>query len=387
MLSVLGVGLGTAALFISMAVVSGYESSLRTSVVKVQGHMTIRKRGGISENIESTENQIRDFLPSLAAMTPFVEVEGLMVGKGQLTGVLIGGFSPQTVGLVLDVGSSLTKGKLNLTPGDEAVPPGAVIGKGLASRFNLELGDEFRLVIPVSNSRYSSGFKPKSKKFQVMGVMNLGRLDYDSRLILTNLEAAQSFGEKQEEIDGWRLKLNDEKMAPNLSDKLEEELGYPYWVRSWYDANRNLFQAVRYEKAVIFIVVVLMVIAAAFNVSSTLFLNVVRRYSQISIMKALGVTNGFIMRLFVAHGFLIGILGSLLGVGIGWAGCRLFEWAERTYTLIPGEVYKLDYIKLEIRPTDVILVIGVTMLICLISTLAPARRGAKLLTVEGLRYE
>ena len=385
-LSVIGVGLGTGALILSMAVVSGYESSLRRSVVKVQGHVVVRKQDGIGSDIDKVEKQIRDLVPGLRAMTPFVEVEGLIVGSKKLSGVLIGGFSPQTVGLVLDVEASLTKGKLNLSPGDEAVPPGAVVGKGLAKQFDLDLGDEFRLVIPVSSQR-NSGFRSKAKKFHVTGVMDLGRTDYDSRFILTDLEAAQEFGELGNKIAGWRLKIDRGELAPRVAQQIEDGLGEDFWARSWFDANKNLFRAVRYEKRVIFVVVMLMVIAAAFNVSSTLFLNVIRRYSNISILRALGVSNRFIRNLFLTQGLLIGGVGSLLGLIWGWLGCRAFEWVQRNYTFIRGEVYKLDFIHLEIRWLDVSLVVGVTLIICLISTLAPARRGANLSTVEGLRYE
>jgi len=130
-----------------------------------------------------------------------------------------------------------------------------------------------------------------------------------------------------------------------------------------------------------------MLVAAAFNVASTLYLSVVKRYAQISLLKAIGADSRFIRQLFTSQGLLVGALGAALGIVWGWLGCRVFLWAERKWGLFPGEVYKLDYVKVEMRPLDIAIILGATILICFVATLAPARRGAKLQPVEGLRYE
>jgi lipoprotein-releasing system permease protein len=172
-----------------------------------------------------------------------------------------------------------------------------------------------------------------------------------------------------------------------LARELEHQLGLGFWARSWLETNRNLFQAVKYERIVIFIVVLILVIAAAFNVSSALFLNVVRRYSQIAIMKAMGVRKQFIRRLFTAQGLFVGFIGAVLGILLGLGGCAVFLWAEKKWGLFPGEVYKLDFVQLEVRALDMFLIVLCTMFVCFLATLAPARRGAELQPVEGLRYE
>lgn len=384
-LSVIGVALGVAALVISMAVVSGYETTLRRTVISLQGHMMVMQHGGVEGDLTESENKIKTVLPEAEQMSRFVIVDGLIAHNKKLSGVLIEGVDESTVSKVLNLQAAITGGAVDLRP--ENGLPGTLIGKGIAQKFSLKIGDEFKLVIPVSRSKTTEGFKPKMQKFIVRGVLDLGRADFDSRYIITDLVSAQNFGEVQGRISGWRLKLSDYRLAEEGVRRIEEQLKFPYWARSWRDVNRNLFQAVQYERAVIFIIVLLMVVAAAFNVASTLFLSVVRRYSQISILKAMGVTNQFVRELFTRQGLIIGFLGAALGLIMGWGGCRIFLWVERRWSIFPGEVYKLDHVDVEIRLLDVALIILSTMVICYVATLAPARRGAKLLPVEGLKYE
>ncbi|MCB0349927.1 MAG: ABC transporter permease [Bdellovibrionales bacterium] len=386
-LSVVGVALGVASLVIAMAVVSGYETTLRESVINMQGHLMVLRRGGVEgeEDRSTAENKIVELAPDLKAMTPFVVVEGLIVHKKKLSGIVLEGVDPGSVQQVLEFKRTLSRGRLDFQSKNEI--PNALIGKGISSKFGIQPGDEFKLVIPITRSRSDEGFKPKMQKFMAVGVLDLGRTDFDERFIVTDLKTAQEFGELGGRISGWRLKLNDFRGADALARKIEESMGFPYWTRSWLEANRNLFQAVKYERAVIFVIVLLMIVAAAFNVSSTLFLSVVRRYSQISIMKAMGVSSRFIRQIFTRQGLIIGFLGAVLGLIWGWGGCQVFLWAEKKWGLFPGEVYKLDHVDLEIRFLDVTLILVCTMFICYLATLAPARRGAKLLPVEGLRYE
>ncbi len=398
-LAVVGVALGVASLVIAMAVVSGYESTLRMTVVNMQGHIVILKHGGIETERAEIEKKVQGAVPELQAMTPFLVLEGLIVHKKKLSGVALEGVEPGTVGLVLSLEKTLIDGDARLglekhsgAAGSVAMeasetPPAALVGRGLSQKFNLKVGDEFRLVIPITRSRSQEGFRPKTQKFRVGGVLDLGRADYDERYILTDLATAQKFGELPDRISGWRLRLEKDSQALGVAKRLDDQLGSSFWTRTWIDANHNLFQAVKYEKAIIFVIVMLMIVAAAFNVASTLFLSVVRRYSQIGILKAMGVSAVFIQRLFTVQGLIVGATGTIFGLVLGLIGCQVFLWAEKKYGLFPGEVYKLSFVQLEVRPTDLFLILGVALFFCYLSALAPAKRGAKLLPVEGLRYE
>jgi lipoprotein-releasing system permease protein len=385
-LAAFGVALGVAALIIAMAVVSGYESTLRSTVVNMQGHIILVKHGGVESERPEIERTVQDAVPELQAMTPFLVLEGLIVHQKKLSGIVIEGVDPGTVNFVLALDKTLQSGDVRLGQTKNDLPV-ALIGRGLSEKFHLKVGDEVRLVIPITRAKSQEGFRPKSQKLVVGGVLDLGRADYDERYVVTDLTTAQTFGELPNRISGWRLRLHSDEQATPAAARLEDKLGPGFHTSTWIDANHNLFEAVRYEKAIIFIVVMLMIVAAAFNVASTLYLSVIRRYAQIGILKAMGVSEKFIRRLFTVQGLIVGATGTGLGIALGYLGCRVFVWAERKYSLFPGEVYKLNFVSLEVRGTDLTVIIFVTLLFCFLATLAPARRGAKLMPVEGLRYE
>lgn len=386
-LAVVGVALGVAALVIAMAVVSGYETTLRSTVINMQGHVVVLKHGGVEEERPEIEKAVQAAAPGLEAMTPFLVLEGLIVHQKKLSGVALEGIDSGTAGLVLSFDKMVISGDSVLASAKNDEVPGALIGRGLGQKFNLRVGDEFRLVIPISRVKSQEGFRPKAQKFKVVGVLDLGRADYDERYILTDLSAAQKFGELPNRISGWRLRLSSDDKAVAVARAIEQKLGTSFWTRTWIDANHNLFQAIRYEKAIIFVIVMLMIVAAAFNVASTLYLSVVRRYSQIGILKAMGVSEKFIQKLFTVQGLIVGVTGAGLGLLLGLLGCQVFIWAERRFGLFPGEVYKLNFVQLEIRTLDVLAILVTTLLFCYISSRAPARRGAQLVPIEGLRYE
>ncbi len=390
-LAVTGIALGVAALMISMAVVSGYETTLRDTLVDMEGHLMIVRRGGFARPSQERQvlKKIKSYLPAYKASTPFLMVEGLIVHNKKLSGILLEGVDPKTSAKVIAIQKRIIRGRFDLA--DEQVNgkriPAAIIGKGIARKFALKFGEIFNLVVPISTGYGTASFTPKVQKFVVRGVLGLGRSDFDDRYIVTDLRSAQNFSDMPGRISGWRIRLAHARDAIPAATALEDQLGPNYWVRSWRDPNRNLFEAVQYEKVVIFIIVLLMEIAAAFNVASTLYLTVVRRYSQMSILRAMGVSKKFVRQLFTTQGLVIGAAGSAFGVLLGWIGCRIFLKLETVYGLFPGKVYKLDHVVLQIRKTDMAVILLVTLVICYVATLAPARRGAKLNPVEGLRYE
>lgn len=408
LLAVTGIALGVAALMISMAVVSGYQTTLRNTLIDMEGDLMIVRRGGFEHvnHERAVLKRIKSTLPTFKASTPFLVVEGLVVHNKKLSGVMLEGVDESTMNKVIGIQKRIVRGRFDLqgerlsqngagTAGnagegsvsDGEVIPAAIIGRGIARKFDLKVGQVFNLVVPISSRDNIGSFTPKVQKFVVRGVLDLGRADFDDRYIVTDLKSAQDFGVMPGRISGWRIRLAHAREAIPAEVRLNDKLGPNYWVRSWRDPNRNLFEAVQYEKAVIFIIVLLMEIAAAFNVASTLYLIVVRRYAQISILRAMGVSKKFIRRLFSVQGLFIGVVGCALGVFVGWIGCQIFLKLESVYGLFPGKVYKLNHVVLQIRKTDMAVILIVTLVICYLATLAPARRGAKLNPVEGLRYE
>lgn len=383
-LSLLGMMIGVSSLVVSMAVFSGYTSTLEKTVQDAFGHMIILKRsaGDQSEML----NELSPKLPGLVAATPFVNTEAILAHKGKISGVAIEGIDLPTVTQVLNLKARLVRGEFDLAtrPGEK---PRALIGKGIAEKFGLQVGDEFRLVVPMSSEFQSSSFRPKLGAFKVAGIVSYGRYDFDVRYVVLALPQAQSFLEMGSRVTGYRVRLSDAMKARDVAANLNNEFKLSYWARDWQDVNRNLFEAAKLEKAVLFFVLMILVVAAAFNIANTLFISVVRRYRDISVLKTLGAPNRMVRRLFSAQGLMVGAVGSGLGVAIGLSLCRALEWAQTRWQIVPAEVYKLDHIELDVRGGDLVLIVLVSMAVCFVATMVPSRRGARISPVEGLRYE
>lgn len=383
-LSVLGMAIGVASLVVSMAVFSGYVSTLEQTVQDAVGDLLVMKRGSADQ--EEMLKDIRPLVTGLIAQTPFVYAEAILANKGKINGVLIEGIEESTVSSVLNIESRVIAGKLNLNH-TEGSPEKIMIGKGIAERFDIHVGDVISIVIPLASEFQAASFRPKLGKFQVAGVINYGRYDFDSRYVVMRLEAAQEFVELGKRITGYRLKIEDPYLARQIARNIGEKFGPDYWARDWQEVNRNLFEAAKLEKAVLFFVLMILVVAAAFNIANTLFISVVQRYRDISVLKTLGAPDRMIRRIFTWQGLMVGAVGACLGILIGLILCRFFEWAQVRWKLIPAEVYKLDHINLQVRGADLLAIVGVSLVICFLATLVPSRRSARISPVEGLRYE
>lgn len=384
-LSILGMAIGVASLVVSMAVFSGYVSTLEKTLQDAFGHVIVVKRGAVDQ-----ADMLRDIEPmihGLVAETPFVYAEAILAHKGKITGILIEGIDQATVHNVLNLENRLQPGFETLdSPGGDGDTK-VWIGKGIAEKFGLKMGDVFRIVVPLATEFQAANFKPKLGKFQVAGVINYGRYDFDSRYVVMPVSKVQQFVEIGNKITGYRFKLDDPHKARAVASEIANKFGPTYWARDWLDVNRNLLEAASLEKAVLFFVLMILVIAAAFNIANTLFISVVQRYRDISVLKTLGASDGLVRRVFTAQGLIVGAVGAVLGIVIGLLLCRAFEWAQVHWKIIPADVYKLDHIQLEVRGFDLLAIVGVSMMFCFIATLVPSRRGAKISPIEGLRYE
>ena len=383
-LSIAGMAIGVASLVVSMAVFSGYVTTLERTVQDAFGHLLIVKRGSTDQG--EMMNDIRRMLPNLVATTPFVSSEAILAGGGKISGVLIEGIDATTVGDVLNLGPRLIAGSMDLD-GPAAANARALIGKGIAEKFKLGVGDTFRVIVPMAGEYPGSTFRPKLGTFTVAGVVNYGRFDFDSRYVALPLSRLQDFIEIGRRVTGFRVKLDDPFRARDAAAEIGRLTHQKYWARDWLEVNRNLFEAARLEKVVLFFVLMVLVVAAAFNIANMLFISVVQRYRDISVLKTLGAPNAMIARIFTVQGLVVGAVGSSLGIILGLLACRAFEFAQVHYHIIPAEVYKLDHIELRVQPLDLLAILGASLLVCLLATLVPSRRGAKVSPVEGLRYE
>ncbi|WP_413944452.1 FtsX-like permease family protein [Bdellovibrio sp. HCB-162] len=384
-LSLLGLVLGVAALVASMAVMSGFESTLKKAMADVSGHAQVMKRSRFPDDWKELEDRIRKAEPTLVSSSRFVFIEAVLAHEGKISGILIQGVDTERVNKVLNFKNRVVSGSEDLTQASEV--PLALVGKGLANKMGLKVGDKFRVVVPVADSVDPSKFQRRVGQFQVQGILDLGKYEWNERFILADLKAAQSIADIGDRYSGLLLRFEDVDHARDAAFNLSGVLGSPYWVRDWRDSNENLFEAVQVERPGIFFVVLVITLVAAFNISATLFVNVVRRYKDIAILKTVGFSRKDIIKVFAFQGLFLGAIGIFFGFLLGFILCGLFAFAQSRLGLIAGEVYRLDSIELNIRLVDSIAICIATMLICFIATLAPARRGGRLSPVEGLRNE
>jgi lipoprotein-releasing system permease protein len=383
-LAVLGLAFGVAALVVAMAVVSGFEATLTRNVTDMVGHLMIKKRG---QPTTVAAPWFRDLTPNLKgfrAKTPFVLSEGILAGARQVTGVVVEGIDPETYSTVMTIEKRVLQGRFDLSFIDGI--PGALVGKGLAKRFDLKIGQVFKVVSPVE-TQGARQFRSKQLTLRLAGVLELGRHEFNERYVVTQISALQRFTDLGDKVMGFRVRLQDHRDAPGVRDALLREYPNEYFVQDYREGNNNLFRAVEIEKVVIFFVLLVIVFVAGFNVSITLFVSVVRRYRDIAILKAMGAQRRFVLLTFALQGLLIGLYGVGLGFLLGLGMCRAFMWAQDRWGLIPAEIYRIDHLVVEVRELDLLVIGLTTLLICFLSSLAPALRGARLNPVEGLKYE
>tara|TARA_Y100000588_G_C14097930_1_gene857440 strand:- start:452 stop:1198 length:747 start_codon:yes stop_codon:yes gene_type:complete len=237
------------------------------------------------------------------------------------------------------------------------------------------------------------GLIPKIKLFKVVGLFESGMFEYDSSLAFISVQSAQRFFAMKDKVSGIEIRVEDIDSADQIAELLQENLGFPYYVRDWMRMNKNLFSALRLEKIVMFIILILIILVAAFNIVSTLFMVVMEKTKEIAILKSMGASRASIMKIFSFQGLIIGLLGTLIGCVGGFAIVpnlnEIVGFIENIFgiTAFPSDVYYLDKLPSEIQYMDSFLIIVFSIVICFVASLYPAWRASRLDPVDGLRYE
>lgn len=383
-LSFMGLVLGVASLVASMAVISGFEASLRDAMSDVTGHVQVVKRSRAVEDPRELEERIRAAEPELLASLAFLRVEALVARQGRIQGVSIQGVEEDRLSRVLRLDGRVLHGALDLRPDGET--PAALIGQGLAEKFGLQVGDRFNVVLPIADILHPDQFRRKRSEFFVAGILDLGKYDWNQRFVMAPLGAVQSLSEVGDRFVGLLLRFPEAERARLSGFHLSQTLGPGYWVSDWRELNENLFEAIRLERPTIFFVVFIIVLVAAFNVCITFYVFVVRRYQDLAVLRTLGVRSLSLMRIFAWQGGFFGVAGTLLGLFVGWLLCMGFVFLQTRFQVMPPEVYKLQSISLVLRWQDLLAISGATLGICMLASIFPALRGARLTPVEGLRH-
>ncbi|KAB0671104.1 lipoprotein-releasing ABC transporter permease subunit [Oryzomonas sagensis] len=394
-ISTAGVTLGVMALIVVLAVMTGFEEDLKEKILGTNAHVVVIRSGAPMDDYQQVMAKLKGF-KGVQAATPFIYNQVMLSSGKNVSGVVLRGIDVQSDRLVTKLSKSIIDGSIDkLDPvmgaGSDG-QPGLVVGKELAKHLNLFVGDTINVVSPLGNIT-PLGMMPKMKPFRVVGIFNTGMFEYDSTLAYVSLAQAQAFFDLGDTVSGIQLKVDDVYHTGELARAINRTMGGDYYARDWMQMNRNILFALKTEKMVMFIILTLIVLVAAFGIASTLFMVVMEKTRDIAILKSMGATGLSIMKIFVLEGLIIGVIGTILGVASGLLIALNLEPIITVVEKVTGlnffskDVYYLDHFPSMVVPSDVVLISVTAVLISFIATLYPSWQASRMLPAEALRYE
>ncbi|HPI52712.1 MAG TPA: lipoprotein-releasing ABC transporter permease subunit, partial [Smithellaceae bacterium] len=401
-ISIFGIFLGVAALIIVLAVMNGFEEDLRSKILGIRSHIEVTADMSPMKNYPDVRREI-DRIPGVVASTPFIYTEAMIRSQNGVTGVIIRGMDTESAPRVINLGKIRqgSVGHLDRIP--EAVRrklpaadrelAGILIGREMARNLGIFLHDPITIISPAGGIATPMGMVPRMKKFVVVGIYESGFYEYDSKLAFLSLTSCQDFLEMGDAVSGIDIVVRDIYKADVIARQIQNRLGFPFYAQNWMQMNKNLFSALKLEKRVMFIILSLIVLVAAFNIISALIMIVMEKNKDIAILKSMGATSANIMKIFIYQGLIVGVVGTFFGCIAGLAVAlnlqKISLFVERVFNfkILPGDVYYLSELPSKVNYGDVAVIVAGTLVICFLSTIYPSWRASRLDPAEALRYE
>jgi lipoprotein-releasing system permease protein len=387
-LSIAGVTVGVMALIVVIAVMAGFESDLKSRILGVKSHLVVGREKQPFGDYLQTAGKIQK-IQGVQAVAPFVTAQVMLRSESRVAGAVLKGIDPDLAGRVilhLDA-SALQSGGQDTTPNsgsrDFDPTPGIILGKELARNLGL-MKDEAVYVISPRGLVSPVGHLPSLKRFKVVGFFEVGMYEYDGALAFVRLSDAQKLMHMKDDVSGIEIRLDDIYLARKIAQKIQDIIGSSYPIQDWMQMNKNLFSALTLEKTVMFIILALIILVAAFNIASSLIMMVMEKTKDIAILKAMGATEKSIKKIFIFKGMVIGSVGILLGMTLGLGLCVALQ--RYKFIELPGDVYYITTLPVRLESFDLLLIAASALIICFFATLYPAMRAAKLNPVEAIRY-
>jgi lipoprotein-releasing system permease protein len=392
-ISIAGVMVGVMALIVVLAVMSGFENTLKEKILGTQAHLNLLK--ATQEGMDQYQEVAKrvEETKGVVSAAPFIISQVMLSSESNVFGVVLKGIDPDRVGRVTELAHNLKTGRLeDLKGGKEGDPPGIILGVELAKHLSVSLNDSIQVISPLGTVT-PMGMMPKMRRFRVKGIFYSGMYEFDNTMAYVSLESAQKFFSMGDRVTGIEIKTNDIYKVKEVGQEIRRKMGFPFWTKDWMEMNRNLFSALRLEKIAMFIILVLIVLVAAFNIISTLIMVVMEKNKDIAILKSMGASSRSILKIFTIEGGVIGVVGTILGTILGLVAAfnleKITDFVESLFgfKILSSDVYYIDKLPSQVNPLDVILIVLTAVLISLLATLYPSWRASKLDPAEALRYE
>ena len=385
-----GVLVGVSALIIIIGVMNGLQHDLREKILVGSPDIRVLSYG---EDLKITEWQsVLDKVrrqPGVVSAAPFVLTEGLMgTGHNYNGGVYVVGLLPEARGVpdVTTIREHAVQGDFRFASSD-GQRRGVVLGKLLAARFNKYTGDSVQILSAGGGkiNPVTGGLVPRMESFEVTGIVSTGMYEYDNSYAFVALDKAQQLAGLDQGVTGIEVKTTDRWQAAGIAARLVGALGWPYRTVDWQEQNHSLFQALKLEKLGMGVILLLIVLVAAFNIVSTLTMVVADKTKEIGILKAMGMPSRSIRRIFLTQGLVIGVVGTLLGVALGFVGA--FALDKYQFIKLDAQVYFIDHLPVSTQPSDVAWIILASIAIAALATIYPAVQASRLYPIEAIRHE
>jgi lipoprotein-releasing system permease protein len=382
-ISILGIMIGVMALIVVLAVMNGFREDLMKKILGVNSHLLILSyKGGIS----AREGVIQEALEveGVLSATPLVYSQVMIKSYGNISGAVLRGIDPDTVGTVINIDSMIKGGSLDLLKDSGTDPPGIILGSQLSKQIGAVPGDTVTLVSPIGKLT-PLGRVANEGQFEVKAIFESGMYEYDSSMVYLSLPDAQDFLSLGDEVTVIELKVKDIDQSDTIGKRIQERLGYPYWTKDWKMMNRSLFSALKLEKVTMFIILTMIVLVGALNIISSLVMMVMEKNRDIAILRTMGASSKSIMSIFIFQGLFVGLFGTLLGLMSGSFLCHIL--ARYKFIKLPPDVYYITTLPVRMEWLDVISIVFAAVIISFLATIYPSWQASKVNPVEALRYE
>jgi lipoprotein-releasing system permease protein len=387
-----GIALGVCALIVILSVMNGFQKDWRDRILGVTAHiMVLSHLGPLADYEEAAEKVSR--VKGVKATTPYIYSQAMVNHQGRVSGVVLRGIEPLSAARATTLAESLAGREPKVLNRSFMDPrpeykgqelQAIVLGRELANSLGAGIGSVVRLVSPFGRMT-PAGRSAQARDFLVADLFHSGMYEYDAGMVLLSLEAAQSFLLLGRSVTGIEVRLDDIYAAKEVGRRIKAEMGRSFWTRDWMELNRNLFAALKLEKAAMFVILALIVLVAAFNIISTLIMTVMEKTKDIGILKSIGATSSSIRKIFVLQGLIIGVVGTSFGLGLGLVLCELLR--RYKFIQLPADVYYITTMPVRVEVLDVLIITSASVAISFLATLYPSQQGAKLSPTEVLRYE